>query len=66
MPQLEHFEDLPDEGDLDVIYTKEGKLPKFAYIGNVANEVRERLYTFTSITFTFKCFTGSSRTAILA
>ena len=53
IPQLEHFDDLPDEGDLDVIYTKDGKLPKFAYIGNVANEVRDESCYFSKIVLIF-------------
>jgi len=39
LPSIERFDSLPDEGDLDVIYTKDNRFPKMAYIGNIANEV---------------------------
>ena len=43
LPQLENFDDLPEEHEVEAIYHTPGLQPKFVNIGNVANEVHKEL-----------------------
>lgn len=40
---VENWDNLPEERQIDAVYTRPGLLPKFVYLGGLANEVHQAL-----------------------